>query len=133
MNHTPDDNPSAQPIPQPVDGKFIFQIDSNIRIRFNADGWVEEIGRGGADDPLGTILQGKPGSKLDDIFARRYYDLYTRAIILDIFPKRDSDRSGAEGLVLFKDLEQGSHMYERVQLIIRIANEAFGLNIKPLA
>ena len=31
----------SQNIPQPVDGKFIFQIDPQVRIRFNADGWVE--------------------------------------------------------------------------------------------
>jgi hypothetical protein len=41
----------------PVDGKFIFQIASNVRVRFNAEGWVEEIGRGGSGDSLGTTLQ----------------------------------------------------------------------------
>jgi hypothetical protein len=117
---------------EPVEGKFIFQIEPHMRIRFNADGWVEEIGRGGKEDPLGTKLQGKPASKLDDIYARRYYDLHTRCIILDIFPKISSDRSGAEGLVLFKDLEPGSTMYDRVNLIIKIANEQFAMNIKPL-
>lgn len=120
-------------VPDPVEGRFIFQIDSNIRVRFNADGWVEEIGKGGAGDPLGTKLQGKPGSKLDDIFVRRYYDLYTRALILDVFPKQSSDKSGAEGLVLFKDLESGSPMYDRVNLIIAISNKHFGTNLKPLA
>ena len=117
---------------EPVEGKFIFQIEPHMRIRFNADGWVEEIGRGGKEDPLGTKLQGKPASKLDDIFARRYYDLFTRCIILDIFPKIASDRSGAEGLVLFKDLEPGSGMYERGNKIIQIANESFQMDIKPL-
>jgi len=117
---------------KPVDGKFIYQIDSNMRIRFNADGWVEEIGKGGAEDPLGSKLQGKPGTKRDDIFARRYYDLYTRCIIIDIFPKISTDRSGAEGLVLFKDLEIGSPLYDRVNKIIEIACKDFGLSIKSL-
>lgn len=120
-------------VPDPVDGRFIFQIDANLRIRFNADGWVEEIGKGGAGDPLGTKLQGKPGSKLDDIFVRRYYDLFTRALILDVFPKQSSDKSGAEGLVLFKDLEQGSPMYDRVNTIIAIGNKHFNMDLKPLA
>ncbi len=119
--------------PEPVEGRFIFQVDPNIRVRFNADGWVEEIGKGGAGDPLGTKLQGKPGSKLDDIYVRRYYDLYTRALILDVFPKQNSDKSGAEGLVLFKDLEPGSPMYDRVNLLIAIANKHFSMNLKPLA
>ena len=123
---------SEQAVPDPVEGKYIFDVSNNMRIRFNADGWVEEIGKGGSSDPLGTKLQGKPGSKLDDIYARRYYDLYTRAIILDIFPKRDTDKSGAEGLVLFKDLETGSPLHERVNLIIAIANHHFGMDIKPL-
>lgn len=118
--------------PDPVEGRFIFQVDPNMRVRFNAEGWVEEIGKGGAGDPLGTKLQGKPGSKLDDIYTRRYYDLFTRAIILDIFPKQNSDKSGAEGLVLFKDLEPGSPMYDRVNLLIAIANKHFSMNLKPL-
>lgn len=117
---------------EPIDGKFIYQVDSNVRVRFNADGWAEEIGKGGADDPLGSKLQGKPASKRDDIYARRYYDLYTRAIILDIFPKISSDMSGAEGLVLFKDLEPGSPMFDRVNKIIEISNHAFKTNLKPL-
>lgn len=129
-------NTDAQPlspdIPEPVDGKFIFQVDPTMRIRFNNDGWVEEIGKGGPDDPLGTKLQGKPGSKRDDIFARRYYDLYTRAVILDIHPRTPSDMCGAEGLILFRDLEPGSPLYERVNKIIAIANHAFGMNLKPL-
>ncbi len=120
-------------IPQPVEGKFIFQIDPQIRIRFNADGWVEEIGKGGADDPLGTKLQGKPSSKRDDIYARRYYDLFTRCLIIDIHPKISSDMSGAEGLVLFKDLEPGSPMFERVNQIIAIANHYYDMKLKPLA
>lgn len=124
---------TEQTVPDPVDGKFIFQIDANMRIRFNADGWVEEIGKGGAGDALGTKLQGKPGSKLDDIYVRRYYDLFSRALILDVFPKQASDRSGAEGLILFKDLESGSPMYDRVNMIIGIANKHFNMNLKLLA
>jgi len=120
-------------VPEPVDGKFVFQISKTTRIRFNAEGWVEEIGKGGRDDPLGTKLQGGGGTKLDDILARRYYDLYTRAIILDVHPQKDSDKSGAEGLVLFKNLEPGSVMYDRVNLIIAIANHHFGMGMKPLA
>ena len=126
-------NPSADALPGPVDGKFIYQIDDNLRIRFNADGWVEEIGKGGADDPLGTKLQGKPTSKRDDIYARRYYDLFTRALIIDIHPKISTDMSGAEGLVLFKDLEPGSPIFERVNKIIAIANRDFNMSLKPLA
>ena len=118
-------------VPDPVEGKFIFDVGGQ-RVRFNADGWVEELGKGGPSDPLGTKLQGKPGSKLDDIFARRYYDLFSRAIILDIFPKRESDKSGAEGLILFKDLEIASPMYDRVKLIIAIANHHFGMELKSL-
>lgn len=120
-------------VPEPVEGKYIFEVDTRMRIRFNADGWVEEIGKGGKDDDLGTNLQGKPHSKLDDILARRYYDLYTRCVLLDIHPVASSNFSGSEGLILFKDLEQGSKMYERVQLIITIANHHFDMDIKPLA
>lgn len=119
-------------IPEPVDGKFIYQIDPGIRIRFNADGWVEEIGKGGPEDPLGTKLHGKPTSKRDDVYARRYYDLYSRAILIDIHSRIETDRSGARGMILFKDLEPGSPMYERVSLIIAIANHAYKMNLKPL-
>ena len=126
----PDTNIS---VPDPVNGKFIFEVDKGLHIRFNADGWVEEIGKGGGDDPLGTKLQGKPGSKLDDIYARRYYDLYSRVLILDIHPKMSSDRSGSTAHIMFKDLESGSPMYDRVNLIIAIANQHFGMNLKPLA
>ncbi|HPQ51518.1 MAG: hypothetical protein KDJ26_02850 [Alphaproteobacteria bacterium] len=121
-----------QAVPNPVEGKHIFQISSSTRIRFNAEGWVEEIGKGGMEDPLGTRLQGKPNSKRDDIFARRYYDLLSRCVILDIHPKMDSDQSGADGLILFKDLEPDSPMFDRVNLIIAIANHHFGMNLKPL-
>ncbi len=124
---------SPASVPEPVDGKFIFELDGGIRIRFNADGWAEEIGKGGADDPLGTKLHGKPSSKRDDIYARRFYDLYTRALLIDIHPRVETDRSGTEGLVLFKDLEPGSPMYDRVNQIIAIANHAFKMNLKPLA
>ena len=127
------DKTAATPsVPEPVEGKFIFQLDPNIRIRFNADGWVEEIGKGGPEDPLGTKLQGKPGTKRDDIYARRYYDLLTRCLIIDIHPKISSDMSGAEGLVMFKDLEPDSPMFERVNLIINIANHHFSMGLKPL-
>lgn len=119
-------------VPEPVDGRYIFEIDANLRIRFNADGWVEEIGKGGADDPLGTKLQGKPGTKLDDIFARRFYDLYSRCVMIDIHPKRSNDQSGTAGLILFRDLDQDSPLFNRVQTIIRIANHYFGMNLKEL-
>ncbi len=123
----------TQDVPEPVEGKHIFQISSNVRIRYNSDGWVEEIGKGGMDDPLGTRLQGKPSSKRDDIFARRYYDLYSRCVILDIHPKLTSDMSGTGGIIPFKDLEPGSPMFDRVNLIIAIANKHFGMGLKPLA
>ena len=124
---------SNNAIPEPVDGKYIFPIASNQRIRFNADGWVEEIGKGGSEDPLGTLLQAKSGSKRDDVYARRFYDLYTRAILLDIIPKNPTDRTDTGGLVLFKDLEKDSEMYNRVNKIIAIANHHFGTTFKPLA
>ena len=124
--------PEAANIPAPVEGKYVFQLSANTRIRFNADGWVEEIGKGGAEDTLGTRLQGSGGTRLDDIFARRYYDLYTRVIILDIHPHRATDQSGASGVVPFKDLESGSRMYERVNLIIAIANHHFNMGMEPL-
>ena len=123
----------ASAVPDPVDGKFIFQIAPGVRIRFNADGWVEEIGKGGPEDPLGTLMQGKSGTKRDDIYARRYYDLYTRCLIIDIHPKISTDMSGAEGLVMFKDLDPDSPTYDRVNLIIAIANHHFSMNLKPLA
>lgn len=129
-------NPSgaaAADLPGPVEGKFIYQVDPGMRIRFNADGWVEEIGKGGADDPLGTTLQGKPSSKRDDIYARRFYDLFTRVIIIDIHPKLDSQKSGSDGFVLFKDLEPGSPLYDRVNKAIAISNRDFKTNLKPLA
>ena len=82
-----------QAVPNPVEGKHIFQISSSTRIRFNAEGWVEEIGNG--EMTLWAIrLQGKPNSKRDDIFARRYYDLLSRCVILDIHPKMDLDKAG---------------------------------------
>ncbi|MGZ9097225.1 MAG: hypothetical protein ACXW30_02885 [Micavibrio sp.] len=124
---------SEDAIPDPVEGKFIFQLGNNIRARFNADGWVEEIGRGGPNDPLGTVLQGQAGSKLDDLFVRRYYDLHMRAVIIDVHPKKSTSPSGAAGLILFKDLEAGSTGYLRVNKIIAIANHHFNMGIKPLA
>ncbi len=125
--------PDAKDIPAPVEGKFVFQIDAGVQIRFNADGWVEEIGKGGPEDSLGTQLHGKAGSKLDDRFARRYYDLYTRAIIIDIFSRRETDRSAGRGLLPFKDLEPDSPMYKRVNKIIEIGNHYFNMGLKPLA
>ncbi len=127
-----EEEPKIQGIPEPVEGKYIFQVASNQRIRFNADGWVEEIGRGGAEDPLGTILQAKSGSKRDDVYARRFYDLYTRAVLLDIIPKNPTDRTDTGGLVMFKDLDADSVMYDRVNLIIEIANHHFGTTFKAL-
>ena len=118
-------------VPDPIEGKYIFQADSSMQIRFNADGWVEEIGRS-EKSSVGTRLQGKQSTKLDDIYARRYYDLHSRSVILDIFPNRASDQSGAGGVLSFKDLEQGSVIYTRVQTVIAIANKHFGMNIKPL-
>lgn len=120
-------------IPEPVEGKHIFQISPYMRVRFNADGWVEEIGRGGPEDPLGTRLQGKPANKRDDVYARRYYDLYSRCVILDVFPKLAGDMSGASGLMPFRMLEAGSPLYERVELLIAIGNHHFSMGLKPLA
>ena len=124
---------SAAPIPEPVDGKFIFQIDPAIRVRFNADGWVEEVGKGGEEEPLSTRLQGHSGTKFDDYYARRVYDLYSRAVMFDIHPKRLSEQGFGAGLILFKDLETDSQIYDRVSKIIQIANHHFKMNIKPLA
>ncbi len=117
---------------EPVEGKFIFQADKNMRVRFNADGWVEEIGKGGTGDTLGTKLQGKAGSKLDDIYAPRYYDLFSRIVILDIHAARQSDKSGSGGIIRFKDLEEGSQLYNRINTIIAIGNKHFAMNLKPL-
>lgn len=125
----------TEDIPQPVDGKTIFQINPNMRVRFNADGWVEEIGKGGSDDPLGSVLQGRTETKLDDVYARRFYDLYARAILLELHPKRDTERSmgsAGSGLLLFSDLDPKSVLYARVGKIIAIANHHFNLNIAPL-
>ena len=120
-------------IPDPVDGKFVFQVDHNMRIRFNADGWVEEIGKGTTEDNYGTKLQGVPGTKLDDLYAERYYDLYSRIVLLDIHSDKGSgDKSGARGTILFRDLEPGSPMYNRINLVIAIANHHFNMNLKPL-
>jgi hypothetical protein len=124
---------AAPNMPAPIEGKTVFQISPDVRIRFNADGWVEEMGRGGPEEPLGTHLQGRAGSALDDRFARRYYDLYTRAIVIDIFARREADRSAGRGLVLFKDLEPDSPMYRRVNKIIEIGNHYFKMSLKPLA
>ena len=124
---------AAPNIPAPIEGKTVFQISPDVRIRFNADGWVEELGRGGPEEPLGTLLSGRSGSQLDDRFARRYYDLYSRVIIFDIFSKRETDRSAGRGLVSFKDLEPDSPMYRRVNKIIEIGNHYLKMSLKPLA
>ena len=119
-------------LPEPVDGKFVFQVSPNMRIRYNAEGWVEEIGKGTPDDD-GTVLQGVPGTKLDDLHAARYYDLYTRVVLLDIHAgKGSADKSAAYASILFRDLDPGSPIYNRVNLAIKIGNYYFGLNIKEL-
>lgn len=118
--------------PQSTASKAIFQIEPYMKVRFNNDGWVEEIGRGGAEDPPGVIMQGLSGSKLDDIFARRFYDLYSRVVIFDIHPRRPTDQTCVSGVILFKDLEPDSPLYKRVNKIIELGNQNFNLNIKPL-
>lgn len=120
-------------IPEPVEGKFIFQIDPAIRIRFNADGWVEEVGKGGEDEPISTRLQGHAATKFDDYYARRFYDLYSRVVIFDVHPKRLSEQGVSAGLLPFRSLETDSQIYDRVSRIIQIANHHFKMNIKPLA
>ncbi len=122
----------ADAIPNPVDGKFIFQLEANMRIRFNADGWVEEVGKGGEEDSIGTKLQGHTGTKFDDYYARRFYDLFSRVVIFDIHPKRLTEQGVAAGLVQFRDLDPDSHTYARVNRIIAIANHHFKMNVKPL-
>lgn len=113
--------------------KTIFQLEPHMKIRFNPDGWVEELGKGGDENPPGVILQGLSGSKLDDIFARRFYDLFSRVIIFEIHPRRTADTTNATGTMLFIDLEPDSPMYARVNKIIELGNQNFKLNIKPLA
>ena len=117
---------------EPVDGKYIFQIGNYMRIRFNADGWVEEIGRGGGEDPLGTPLHGKPSTKLDTIYGRRYYDLHSRVMLLEIFDG-SGKREHATGLLHFKDLDPRAKIYDRLQKIIEIANHHFELEVAPLS
>lgn len=118
---------------KPLDGKFIFEMDKHVLVRFNADGWVEELSRGGEEEPNGIRLQGKPGSRLDDMFARRFYDLYARVVIYDIRAKRVSDHGPAAGLIRFADLEVDSPLYTRVNKIIEIGNRNFSMSLKPLA
>lgn len=125
-------NMSGKPT-TPSASKTIFQIESYMKIRFNNDGWVEEIGRGGEEDPPGTILNGLSGSKLDDIFARRFYDLYSRVVIFEIHPRRPTDQTSATGVIPFRDLEPDSPIYNRVSKIIELANQNFNMNLKPLA
>lgn len=121
-----------QSVPGPVEGKFIFQVESNMRVRFNADGWVEEIGTGGTEDPVGTRLQGKQGTARDDLFARRYYDLYSRVMMVDIHSRVEGMPMGTDGMLPFRMLEPGSRIFERVNKIIAIANAHFNMNVKPL-
>lgn len=112
--------------------KTIFQLEPYMKIRFNNDGWVEELGRGGPEDPPGIIMQGVSGSKLDDIFARRFYDLYSRVVIFDIHPRRPTDQTCVSGVIPFKDLEVDSPLYKRVNKIIELGNHNFNMNLKPL-
>ena len=119
-------------VPRAPESKYVVALDNGMRIRFNADGWVEEIGKGGDDDALGTRLQGSGTTKMDDLYARRVYDLYARVVLYNIHPKRQTDMPACAGLLAFKDLEPGSHLYTRLSKIIEIANQKFGLNIKPL-
>lgn len=120
------------PAHKPVSGKSIFQIDVNMKVRFNSDGWVEEIGKGGEDEPLGTRLHGGEVGGYDDVYARRFYDLCSRVVIFDLHPKRISDQGIAAGLLQFRDLDPDSHLYKRLQKIIEIANTNFAMGIKPL-
>ena len=113
--------------------KTVYQIEPHMHVRFNADGWVEELGRGTEGLPTGTPLGGLASSKLDDIYARRFYDLYSRVIIFDIRPRRETDLTRATGTIAFRDLDPDSPMHQRVNKIIAIANEQFQMNIKPLA
>lgn len=119
-------------VPRPPESKFIFSLDGGMRIRFNADGWVEEIGKTGSDDAVGTRLQGSGMTKLDDVYARRIYDLYGRVVIYDMHPKRQTEQAISAGLLPFRSVEPGSHLFTRLTQIIEIANEKFNLNIKPL-
>lgn len=116
----------------PVDGsKYIFQLDHRVKIRFNADGWVEEMYPRQPGEGAGLKMQGTPGTQRDDLYARRYYDLNTRVVLLDIHAGIPNDSSGSMGLIQFKDLEPGSPTYERVCTIIEIARQ-LGMAIKQL-
>lgn len=119
-------------VPGPVEGKFIFQVEPSMRVRFNGDGWVEEIGSGAPDDHTGTRLQGKQGTARDDLYARRYYDLYARVMMVDIHSRVEGMPMGAEGMLPFRQLEPGSRIHERVNKIIAIGNAHFNMNVKPL-
>lgn len=120
-------------VPGPVEGKFIFQVEPNMRVRFNGDGWVEEIGAGGAEDQIGTRLQGRQGTARDDLYARRYYDLYARVMLIDIHSRVEGMPMGTQGAVPFRDLDAGSRIHERLNKIIAIGNAHFNMNLKPLA
>lgn len=120
-------------IPTPVDGNFVFQVGPSMRIRFNAEGWVEEIGKGTADDSE-TVLNGVPGTKLDDLYASRYYDLYSRVVLIDVHPaKGTQDYSRAYGCINFKDLDPDTIIYKRVKKAIEIGNHYFNMNVKELS
>lgn len=123
----------TNPVPGPVEGKFVFQVEPHMRVRFNGDGWVEEVGAGGPEDTVGTRLQGKSGTARDDLYARRFYDLYSRVILFDVHPRISEASTGTEGLIRFRDLEEGSRIYERVNRIIAIGNEHFNMNLNPLS
>lgn len=116
----------------PVEGKFIFQVEPNMRVRFNGDGWVEELGSGDPEAHLGSRLQGRQGTARDDLYARRYYDLYSRVVFFDIHSRVDGMPMGSEGCVPFRMLEAGSRIHERLNKIIAIANGQFNMAVQPL-
>ena len=123
---------SDQSIPEPVDGQFVFQIGPSMRIRFNADGWIEEIGKGTPDESE-TVLNGVPGTKLDDLYASRYYDLYSRVVLIDVHAAKGSqDHSRAYGCIPFKELDPASVLYGRVKTAIEIGNHYFGMKVQQL-
>lgn len=116
----------------PVEGRFIFQVEPNMRVRFNGDGWVEELGNPEPDAPLGTRLQARQGTARDDLYARRYYDLYSRVVFFDIHSRVEGMVAGADGAIPFRMLEAGSRLFERLNKIIAIGNSQFNMNVRPL-
>jgi hypothetical protein len=116
---------------EPVEGKFIYEIDSGMRIRFNADGWVEELVKPNEHAETATRLQGRAGTKRDDIMARRFYDLFARVVILNIYPRQENDSNIASGIIQFSNLEKNSIIYNRVSAAITIAKH-LGVEVAPL-